>query len=42
MLAAAHLNVIEEYRDGKDSFVKEHEPKALTWKRGASKREALG
>jgi GrpB-like predicted nucleotidyltransferase (UPF0157 family) len=34
-LAAAHPNAIDAYMDGKDSFVKEHELKALAWRRHA-------
>lgn len=32
-LAATHPDDIEAYMDGKDSFVKEHEVKAIIWKR---------
>lgn len=31
-LAASHPDDIEAYMDGKDSFIKEHEAKAITWK----------
>ena len=37
-LAAAHPNDIEAYVDGKDSFIKEHEAKAIIWKRKAQPR----
>lgn len=32
-LAAAHPDNIEAYMDGKESFIKEHEAKAIVWKR---------
>ena len=32
-LAAAHPDDIEAYMDGKDAFIKEHERKALEWRR---------
>jgi GrpB-like predicted nucleotidyltransferase (UPF0157 family) len=34
-LAAAHPEDIEAYMAGKDSFIKEHEAKAIVWKRAA-------
>jgi GrpB-like predicted nucleotidyltransferase (UPF0157 family) len=39
-LAASHPDDIEAYMDGKDSFVKEHEAKAITWKKDAQLRGA--
>ena len=35
-LAEAHPNSIDAYMDGKDSFIKVHEIRALAWKRRAS------
>ena len=32
-LAAAHPNDLEAYMDGKDQLIKEHEAKAIVWKR---------
>jgi GrpB-like predicted nucleotidyltransferase (UPF0157 family) len=32
-LAAAHPDDIESYMDGKDSFIKEHERKAMIWRK---------
>jgi GrpB-like predicted nucleotidyltransferase (UPF0157 family) len=34
-LAAAHADDLEVYMDGKDSFIKEHETKAIVWMREA-------
>jgi len=34
-LAASHPDDIEAYMDGKDSFIKEHEARAIIWKRNA-------
>lgn len=33
-LALLHPDSIEDYMDGKDGFIKEHEQKALLWQRG--------
>ena len=40
-LAAAHPDDIEAYMDGKDSFIKEHEAKAIIWRRTARQAATL-